>query len=124
MSHAGWMAMRSLTRDDSVKDRKLAPGTARRVASYARPFRREIGLFLVLVIIDSALVVATPTYKASFTGLLKIFLDQIDAGELAGIPTVALMTGGSDAHALAVLTRVAPVRYFDVIKRLEVVVRR
>ena len=30
---SGWMAMRSLTRDDSVKDRKLAPGTARRVAS-------------------------------------------------------------------------------------------
>jgi FMN reductase len=57
----------------------------------------------------SALVVATPTYKASFTGLLKIFLDQIDAGELAGIPTVALMTGGSDAHALAVDVHLAPV---------------
>ncbi|WP_091782603.1 ABC transporter ATP-binding protein [Pedococcus dokdonensis] len=63
------MAMRSLTRDDSVKDRKLAPGTARRVASYARPFRREIGLFLVLVIIDSALVVATPL-------LLKELIDK------------------------------------------------
>ena len=32
MSMPGWMAMRSLTQDDSVKDRKLAPGTARRVA--------------------------------------------------------------------------------------------
>lgn len=69
MSHAGWMAMRSLTRDDSVKDRKLAPGTARRVASYAQPFRREIGLFLVLVVIDSALVVATPL-------LLKELIDR------------------------------------------------
>ncbi|WP_179423928.1 ABC transporter ATP-binding protein [Pedococcus badiiscoriae] len=63
------MAMRSLTRDDSVKDRKLAPGTAKRVGSYARPFRREIGLFLVLVIIDSALVVATPL-------LLKELIDK------------------------------------------------
>ncbi|WP_457255604.1 ABC transporter ATP-binding protein [Pedococcus sp. P5_B7] len=63
------MAMRSLTRDDSVKDRKLAPGTARRVASYAQPFRREIGLFLVLVVIDSALVVATPL-------LLKELIDR------------------------------------------------
>ncbi len=69
MSHSGWMAMRSLTRDDSVKDRKLAPGTARRVGSYARPFRREIGVFLVLVIIDSALVVATPL-------LLKELIDK------------------------------------------------
>jgi FMN reductase len=55
-----------------------------------------------------ALVVATPTYKATYTGLLKIFLDQVGAGELAGIPTVALMTGGSDAHALAVDVHLAP----------------
>jgi len=60
MSMSGWHAMRSLTRDDSVKDRKLAPGTARRVLGYASPFRREIALFLVLVVIDAALVVATP----------------------------------------------------------------
>jgi ATP-binding cassette subfamily B protein len=60
MSMSGWHAMRSLTRDDSVKDRKLAPGTARRVLGYSRPFRREIALFLVLVVIDAALVVATP----------------------------------------------------------------
>jgi ATP-binding cassette subfamily B protein len=69
VSHSGWMAMRSLTRDDSVKDRKLAPGTAKRVGSYAQPFRREIGFFLVLVIIDSALVVATPL-------LLKALIDK------------------------------------------------
>jgi ATP-binding cassette subfamily B protein len=60
MSMSGWHAMRSLTRDDSVKDRKLAPGTARRVLGYSGPFRREIALFLVLVVIDAALVVATP----------------------------------------------------------------
>src|SRR6476661_8945681 len=66
---SGWMAMRSLTRDDSVKDRKLAPGTARRVVGYARPFRRQIALFMVLVVIDSALVVATPL-------LLKELIDR------------------------------------------------
>jgi ATP-binding cassette, subfamily B, bacterial len=69
MSMSGWMAMRSLTRDDSVKDRKLAPGTARRVAAYARPYRREIAVFVVLVIISSALVVATPL-------LLKQLIDH------------------------------------------------
>jgi ATP-binding cassette subfamily B protein len=63
------MAMRSPTRDDSVKDRKLAPGTAQRVVSYARPFRREIALFLVLVVVDAALVVATPL-------LLKEIIDK------------------------------------------------
>ena len=57
----------------------------------------------------TALVVATPTYKASYTGLLKLFLDRFDAGELGGVPTVAVMTGGSPAHALAVDVHLTPV---------------
>ena len=58
--HGGWGMVRSLTRDSSVAQRKLAPGTARRVMAYARPYKAQIGVFLVLVILDSALVVATP----------------------------------------------------------------
>ena len=60
MSMQGWHAMRSLTKDESVKDRKLAPGTSRRVMGYALPYRREIGIFVALVVVTSALVVATP----------------------------------------------------------------
>src|SRR5665648_1278119 len=56
----GWGMVRSLTRDSSVAQRKLAPGTARRVMAYARPYKSQIGVFLALVILDSALVVATP----------------------------------------------------------------
>jgi ATP-binding cassette subfamily B protein len=58
--NAGWGMIRSLTRDASVTDRKLAPGTAKRVISYARPYKSHIAVFLILVILDSALVVATP----------------------------------------------------------------
>jgi FMN reductase len=57
----------------------------------------------------AALVVATPTYKASYTGLLKLFLDRFDAGELGGVPTVSVMTGGSAAHTLAVDVHLTPV---------------
>ena len=56
-----------------------------------------------------ALVVASPTYKAGFTGLLKLFLDQFERDELNGITTVAVMTGGSPAHALVVETQLKPV---------------
>jgi FMN reductase len=56
-----------------------------------------------------SLVVASPTYKASFTGLVKLFLDQFDAGALGGTPTVPLMTGGSAAHALSVEHHLRPV---------------
>jgi FMN reductase len=46
-------------------------------------------------------VFASPTYKASYTGLLKLFIDRISAGELAGVVAVPLMLGGHWQHALA-----------------------
>ena len=46
-------------------------------------------------------VFATPTYKATYTGLLKLFLDQFAAGELHGTVAVPLMLGGSPHHSLA-----------------------
>jgi len=61
------------------------------------------------VLAADLLVVASPVFKASFPGLLKLFLDHFDAGELAGTPTVALMLGGSPAHSLAGEVHLKPV---------------
>ncbi|HZU79941.1 MAG TPA: NAD(P)H-dependent oxidoreductase [Acidimicrobiales bacterium] len=44
---------------------------------------------------------ASPTFKATYSGLLKLFLDQFAAGELAAKPAVALMLGAGPQHALA-----------------------
>jgi FMN reductase len=46
-------------------------------------------------------VVASPTYKATYTGLLKLFLDAVGTGDLAGVVAVPLMLGGGPGHALA-----------------------
>jgi len=54
------------------------------------------------------LVVASPTYKATYTGLLKLFLDQIGADDLAGVVTVPVMVGAGAGHALAVETHLRP----------------
>lgn len=54
-----------------------------------------------LVLGAELVVFASPTFKATYTGLLKCFLDQFAAGELAGAPAVALMLGASPRHALA-----------------------
>jgi FMN reductase len=56
-----------------------------------------------------SLVVASPTFKATYTGLLKLFLDQFGAGELGQITTFALMLGGSYTHALAPELTLRPV---------------
>ena len=46
-------------------------------------------------------VVATPVYKASYTGLLKSFLDLYGPNGLAGVVAVPLVVSGNPAHALA-----------------------
>lgn len=56
----------------------------------------------------SALVVASPVFKATYTGLLKVFLDRFAAGALGGRPTVAAMLGGSEQHRLAVEVHLRP----------------
>ncbi|HEV8016794.1 MAG TPA: NAD(P)H-dependent oxidoreductase [Stellaceae bacterium] len=47
------------------------------------------------------LIVASPTFKATYTGLLKLFLDQFPPDGLAGITAFPLMLGAGPAHALA-----------------------
>jgi FMN reductase len=55
------------------------------------------------------LIVASPTYKASFTGVLKSFLDHFPAPSLIGKTAFPVMTGGSLKHALAVDLQLRPV---------------
>ena len=52
---------------------------------------------------------ASPTYKASYTGLLKAFLDRYGSNGLAGITAVPVMTGGWPGHLLAVEVHLRPV---------------
>lgn len=58
--HAAWMTMRSMTADQSVKTMRLKEGTLRRIATYARPYKKYIALFLTTVVIDALLIVSTP----------------------------------------------------------------
>ena len=53
-------------------------------------------------------IVASPTYKAAYTGLLKAFLDRYPSNGLAGVVAVPVMTGGDLTHALAVETSLRP----------------
>lgn len=46
-------------------------------------------------------IVASPTYKATYTGLLKLFLDQFPGGGLSGVVAIPLMMGGAPQHYLA-----------------------
>lgn len=55
------------------------------------------------------LVIATPTYKASFTGLLKLLLDVLPAGSLASTVLVPLTVAGGPAHRYLADLQLRPV---------------
>ena len=54
------------------------------------------------------LVVASPTYKATYTGLLKSFFDRYGNDALAGTVSVPVMTGAAPVHALAAEVHLRP----------------
>ncbi len=80
-----WMTYRSMTRDQSAKDARLAKGTLRRVAGYARPYAKQIAVFLVLVVISANLVVAAPLLFE------RIVDDGILAGDAAVVTRLSLL---------------------------------
>jgi len=85
--HAAWMTHRSMTADPSVKEQKLKPGTVKRIFSFARPYRTNIIIYLATVVIDAALVVATPL-------LLKRLIDDGVIPKNASVVTsLALLVG-------------------------------
>ena len=92
--------MHSFSREDPTAGRDgLTPGTTARVLAFAKPYTRQIVAFLVLVVVDAVLVVATPL----------LFKQIIDDGVLTGdrslVTTLALVIAGL-AVAEAVLTLV------------------
>ena len=59
-NQAVWMTFRSMTADPSVKNQKLKPGTVKRIASYAKPYKTYIAIFLITVVIEAFLIVTSP----------------------------------------------------------------
>ncbi|WP_032917714.1 NADPH-dependent FMN reductase [Streptomyces rimosus] len=56
-----------------------------------------------------AVVLATPVYKAAYSGLLKAFLDLLPQYALEGKVVLPLASGGSPAHTLAIDYGLRPV---------------
>jgi ATP-binding cassette subfamily B protein len=86
--HPGAAAWRHLRSDRSVVDNRIDPGTVRRVFGFARPHRRLISVFLLLTIIDAAMVVVMPLL------VQRIVDDGILAGDRRLVTVLALSMAG------------------------------
>src|SRR5215467_8600272 len=80
--HSGYSMLRAIRREDELKKAKISRGTTRRVLRFARPFRRDITIYLVAVVADAVIGVATPV--------------------LAGRVVNAITAGGPDAAGAVV----------------------
>lgn len=69
----------------------------------------ELARALALIAEADVLVVATPIYKAAYTGMLKLFLDLLPQDGLRGKAVLPLATGGSQSHMLALDYALRPV---------------
>jgi ATP-binding cassette, subfamily B, bacterial len=81
--------MSSLRRDPAMAERKLAPGTLRRILRFARPYRRELAVFLLTVTASALIGVATPV-------LAGRVVNEITApnGAVATVVRLALVIAG------------------------------
>ncbi len=104
MGHGGWRAYHSFSIDGAVAKQKLAPGTLRRIVRFATPYKRELSIFLVLIIIDAVIGTMNPL----------IFREIINRGILGHRPglvtALALVIAGLAVFA-AVLSLAE--RYFS-----------
>jgi FMN reductase len=76
---------------------------------HARPESPALQRAVGLVERARGIVISTPVYKASYTGLLKAFLDLLPQLGLGGKVVLPLVTGGTLAHVLAIDYALRPV---------------
>ncbi|MEV1170924.1 ABC transporter ATP-binding protein [Nonomuraea sp. NPDC049784] len=91
--------MASLRRDGSVTEQRLRPGTVRRIARYAKPYRTHIAAFLLLVVAGAVIVVVNPL-------LMKAIIDDGILAKQPGVVVALAVTIGALALVDAGLTLV------------------
>ncbi|HXJ25146.1 MAG TPA: ABC transporter ATP-binding protein [Streptosporangiaceae bacterium] len=83
--------MRSFTRDPTVTRQRLKPGTVRRIAGYARPYRRELIIFLLATVLDAVITVAVPLLLGRIVNAIELKQTEVVLGIAAGVAGLALL---------------------------------
>lgn len=88
------------------KDETAFDGTVIDLADYTAALVQwghpDMQQLLETIASSDVIIVASPTYKATYTGLLKLFIDSLPPNALDGKFAVPVMVGGAPNHSLAV----------------------
>lgn len=85
--HSTWMSFRSLTADQSVKNQKLKPGTISRITRFAIPYKISLIFFMITVVIDAFLIIASPLL------LRKLIDDGVIPKNFELVTSLAVLVG-------------------------------
>ncbi|GIG41834.1 ABC transporter [Cellulomonas phragmiteti] len=80
--------MRGFSQDRDVARRRLATGTLRRILTFARPYRAQLAVFLVLIALGAAAGALTPWL------FQRLIDDGIATGDTRTVVTIALVVAG------------------------------
>ncbi|WP_121161707.1 ABC transporter ATP-binding protein [Micromonospora pisi] len=86
----GWSTLRSMRSRDEVRSHQLSRGATRRIVAFARPYRRDIVVFLITVVLAAVIGVATPVLAGDVIN--TITKGGADAGGI--IVRLALLIAG------------------------------
>lgn len=81
-------------------------------AIYRNQLPQRVQDDLAAVEAADALIVGTPVYRASFTGLFKHFFDFVEQTALVDVPVLLAASGGNDRHALVLEHQLRPLFSF------------
>ncbi|NWK52518.1 FMN reductase [Acinetobacter sp. SwsAc5] len=81
-------------------------------AIYRNQLPQQVQDDLATVENADALIVGTPVYRASFTGLFKHFFDFVEQNALIDVPVLLAASGGSERHALVLEHQLRPLFSF------------
>ena len=104
-----WAAAHLVTRELTGRDPDRAVDVADLGPGLLDRSDPAVAEAVAAVTASERLVVASPPYTATYTGLLKTYLDRIDTGALAGVVAVPVMLGGDLRHSLAADLLLKPV---------------
>lgn len=79
-------------------------GRERRIGDLCQAARAHVEALLAA----DGIVVGSPVYKGSYSGLFKHFIDLLDPMDLAGKPVLLVAAGGGDRHALMIEHQMRP----------------
>ena len=85
--HSTWISFRSLTADQSVKNQKLKPGTISRITRFAIPYKISLIFFMITVVIDAFLIIASPLL------LRKLIDDGVIPKDFELVTSLAVLVG-------------------------------